>query len=360
MRKTDGSFTPAYPYVVHRDNPGEKIVPPASGKYLLDASTHFYNAATDDGKITCADCMLPDMRLQKGYAQAGRRTEVRTHFRTAHGHKHDPDCLALAGQAEPLPHTSEINLDKAPLIFLNGLPEVMSLTKRHYLATHPRPRLVVFDADGKIRINDDDLKDRRRLRASSPEDIFRIMKSRTMTQDQLRGAWIVENDRKTPWTDFFVHTGIAAKPDYSLMEKLVTTLASGPAGEHAVMLRAVLDQSPRPKRSADGKTRLRFPMGSFSMAHPETGDPLTVVPLLHVREKTLFRDFNGIGQGRHAHGGELFALTQPFLSRQRGRDDVVFLNFEINQADHYVWKSLAGLKAEIVRRPDFFTAPAAK
>ena len=118
------------------------------------------------------------------------------------------------------------------------------------------------------------------------------------------------------------------------------------------MLNTTLRDPPSYK-SKDGKARLRFPLEPFTMFHPETEREIQVVPHLHVRDRTVFHDFNGIGRSKGRGPAEIFVLAHPYVSRLRTRPDTVFLHFEVNQGAHYAWQGLADLARAVTKRPEF-------
>ena len=344
MKLDDGTFTLKYHFVTDLRN-GDKVVLP--GK-VLDQGSVFY---TDDheGHIACPDCEVAKIRRQLGFTQAGA-IRVRDHFKVAHGEKHDPDCIKLSDQIEEGTSSDKWDLTKGPVIFLNELrePPIPAFNRSAGVV----PRLTQRDADGKLHILNEDLDNRRRLRAKTPEDFFRIMKSKAINQALLQDAWVINSDHATPFPKFFIRP--EANGEQVRIKGLVADLMGGRLNAHAVMLNTTLREAPSYKRK-DGRTRLRFGLESFTMPHPETGKPLYVIPAVHLRVREAFHDFNGIGQSKGRGAAEIFILAHPYLTKKRGQDDVLFLHFEINDARHYAWRTLADLTRAVTKRPDFRT-----
>lgn len=344
MQLEDGSYTLKYHFVTDLRNGGKVVLP---GK-IQDQGSTFYTP-DHEGHIFCPDCEVAKMRLQSGFTQAGV-IKVREHFKLAHGEKHHPQCLKLSDQVEETRSDDELDLTKGPVIFLNELPEPrIAAFNRSAGAV---PKLIHRDEDGKLHILNDDLNDRRRLRAKTPEDFFRIMKSKSINQALLQDAWVINNDHATPFQKFLIRP--EKDGEQVRIQGLVADLMSGRQGMHAVMLNTTLSAPPVYK-SKNGRTRLRFGLEPFTMSNPETGEPVYVTPLLHVRDCSKFFDFNGIGNSKKRGPAEIFVLAHPYLSKLRTHPDTLFLHFEINQGAHYAWQTLAELARAVTKRPDFRT-----
>ncbi len=309
---------------------------PRSG--VLDQSAIFYNPDVHKGHIVCPDCEVAGMIHIDAYTQGGNNIQVRNHFKKANGAAHANGCISdLRAEEGSDPSPDDKDYSKGPVIFLNTLHRNAreaffnsASGQREF-----KPSLVIRDEEGKIRLTNADLADRERFTAKTPADLFRIMKR--LSPERLKDAQIIHGDTATAWRKFLIrHSKPSDGPQCSgrgsfnagTFARFIALADDLLHGErHPVMLH--FNASARQVRSDmfKGKPEVKYTLPAFTMPDTVNGKgSIRVVPLVCVTDPAAFDTVRA--------GGDLFALSRPYLKAPRHDATLRYMIFNIDQASH--------------------------
>jgi hypothetical protein len=298
-----------HPVVLNRET-GELISP--RGKAFAGARE--YNGELDKTRLTCIHCFTAAMHHRnESRGIAGDNAYGWTsHFSTSPGGKdkqnrHSTDCIASVMTQDKDYDPDRIDHAKGFMIYLN-LGQIVREFRN-------RAAPVIRGHKGRVIVTDSDLADRERISARTPDDFIKLIKSGYL--DRVKDSKIVHHDHTLSWNQFFIRTG--SKGDTSRWEDLSRRLIEGK--QHPAMIHLDLkNQYPVIKTSHDS-SRMRFRLQELETYHPETKHPITVIPLVQIRNEKIFDIF------RSQH--EFMVLATPRIYPDRTSQNVWFMDIPV-------------------------------
>lgn len=248
----------------------------------------------------------------------------RSHLRTNPDSQHTKGCIATVFADDP----TEYDDTKGYRFHLN-LGEIPERNPRN-------GQLVRRNAEGRIIILDEDLRDREPWQISEPDDIVPLLKSGQFSR--INHSVVVYGSQKVPWNQFFIHRTSKQDPEKrfrELAQSLTGTIRFGEKASHPVLVDLNFVNCTRTKLSDEnGNTgdtlAFKFPrVRDVYLAGRKA--PVSIIPELHVTNHHLFDRMVKI-QKDH---GEIFVLAKSPVLQASQFDDCYTLKIKLEDPKLY-------------------------
>lgn len=289
-----------------------------------------YDPGVDKAQLTCVHCFRAAMsHHNQAEPAAGDNLPGNTsHFQTNPRSPHADDCIAAVFYQDEDYDPDKINHDKGFKIYV-GMGQLRRPFNRH------NPALVRRDPSGEIVVTSPDLIDRETISAKSPKDLVRLLKSGHI--NRVNDSKIVYHNEIIPWADFFVRKSNGkAEPEFGRWIGLAQRLVNG--SDQPALFHVDIGSINPSHIQGPGKSRLRYSLPAFTAVHPETGRPITVVPLLQIKSPHMFDMFKGEDK-------EFLVMSLPRIYPDQRRPKIWYMDIPVDNPKKVVAASLQELSA---------------
>lgn len=320
-----------------------------------------YDAAVDKGNLTCIHCFRAAMvhYREGGEEVPGMKRRMiagdnlpgnQAHLQTAPRRQHADDCVASVITQDESYDPDKINHEKGFKIYV-GLGTIKRQFKNN--------ASVVRYEDKRLVVMDPDLLDRETISAKTPKDLVKLIKAGYLKR--LNDSVIVHHDDRISWNDFFIRKG--TEPNGAAFKRWAHLAQSLIAGkDQPALIHVDLHGRQTQVFSNNHGERMRITLDKFRTYHPETGEEITVVPMLQVRNELMFSELaksEPVGDlfakgalTNEAQDKEILVLATPHIYKGKGRLAPWFMDIELRNPKRLMDVNLREISLEAKLRAD--------